>query len=98
MQKRGTIMPDVDERRLHARKDPDHLAFIYISDDSAAACALYIDLLQHAVFDDGDAGLLGRDVYKYFFTHSLSINSLYMNIATEITEYTEIEKEKVFTL
>jgi len=71
MQERRALVTDVHERRLHPRQHPDHPSFIYVSDDAAAARALYIDFLQHAVLDDRDAGFLRRYVYQDFFAHIL---------------------------
>ena len=62
VQERRALEPEVDKCGLHARQHARDPPLIYVSDDPAAAFALHEDLLQHAVFDQRDARLTGRDV------------------------------------
>ena len=70
VQERGAVQPDLDERRLHARHDPLHLALVDVADDAAAPAALDVQFLQHAVLDHGHAGLARGDVDQDFLGHA----------------------------
>ena len=59
VQERGALQADIDEGRLHARQHPGNPAFVDVADQSTAAGPLQKHLLQHAVFDDGRARLVG---------------------------------------
>ncbi len=72
MQEGGSSQADVDECCLHARQYAGHLALVNVADDATRARAFDMKLLQHTVFDDGDACLLRGDVYKDLFTHTSS--------------------------
>ena len=69
MQEGGALHANVHERRLHAGQYACHLALVDVADDAAVPRAFDMHLLQHAVFDDGDTGLLRRYVYEDFFAH-----------------------------
>ncbi|MNE12753.1 hypothetical protein D3C76_966830 [compost metagenome] len=47
---RCAVQADVDERRLHARQHPHHLAFVDVTDDATALGALDMHLLQYTIF------------------------------------------------
>ncbi len=69
MQERRAIQADLDERRLHPRHHPLHLALVQVADHAAAPTTLDVQFLQHAVLDDGDTGLAWRDIDQDFFAH-----------------------------
>ena len=62
VQERGALEADLDERRLHAGQDASDLAGVDVADPAALERALDVQLLDRAVLDDGDAGLLRRPV------------------------------------
>src|SRR5690606_29756535 len=62
MQERGTLQPDVDERRLHAGQHARDTSLVDIADEPATIGALDEDLLEHAVLDQRGAHLTGTDV------------------------------------
>jgi hypothetical protein len=69
MQKCGALQADIDECRLHARQHPGNPAFVDVADQSTAAGALQKHLLQHAVFDDGRARLVGGGIDQNLGAH-----------------------------
>ena len=73
VQERGALHADVDERRLHAGQDPRYAALVDIADQAAAAGALQKHFLQHAVFDDRGARLVGAGVDQNFSAHGLPV-------------------------
>src|SRR5262249_20251839 len=50
---------EIDERRLDARLDVDDAALVDVADVTLVAGPLDVQLFQDAVFQDGDAALLG---------------------------------------
>jgi hypothetical protein len=69
MQEPSAVQADIDESGLHARHHPLHPAFIDIANHAPARRAFDLQLLQHAVFDQGDAGFARSDVDQDFFGH-----------------------------
>ncbi len=67
MQECGSLQPDVDERRLHAGKNPRHAALVDIADQAALRGPFNVDLLQHAVLEQRGPHLARRHVDKNFF-------------------------------
>src|SRR6185436_6030364 len=64
------IQSDLDEGRLHSRQHAAYLAQINVADQAAAAAALDVQFLNHALLHYCDARLLRRDIDQYFFVHS----------------------------
>ncbi len=56
VQERGALETDVDKRSLHSGQHPRHSPFVDITDETAAAGALDVDLLQHIALDDRGPG------------------------------------------
>jgi hypothetical protein len=69
MQECGAIEPDVHERRLHPGHHALDLPFVDVADHATTPAALDVQLLQHAVFDDGDTGFARGDVDQDLFAH-----------------------------
>ncbi len=69
VQERGALQPQFDEGGLHARHYPLHAALVDIADHAAAARALDVQLLQHAVFDQRHACFPRGDVDQDFLGH-----------------------------
>ena len=69
MQERGALETYVDEGRLHARQHPVDPTLVDIPNQTPLRSALDEDLLQHAVFDDRNPGLLRRDVDQDLSAH-----------------------------
>ncbi len=67
VQEGGSLQPDIDERRLHARQYSQHATFEDVADRAAPHRALDIDLLQYAVLQQRCTHLAGRHVDQYFF-------------------------------
>src|SRR5690606_2827848 len=68
-QEGGAFEPDLDERGLHPRHHPLHLALVDVADHAATPAALDVQLLQHAVLDHRDAGFARGDVDQDLFAH-----------------------------
>src|SRR5262249_26964273 len=67
---------EIDERGLDARLDVDDAALVDIADVALVAGAFNVQLLQHAVFEDGNAAFFGlEDVDKHFLLHAFSFMS-----------------------
>ena len=63
---------EIDERGLNGRFEVDDLAFINIAGIALVAGPFDVQLLQDAVFDDGDPALLGLEhVDEHFFLHAV---------------------------
>ena len=62
VEKGGLVEADVHERRLHSREDPDHLAFVDVTDDSFLVLTLQVVLGNGPLLDQRDPGLLPRGV------------------------------------
>jgi len=75
VQERGTLHPDIDERRLHARQNPRYAAFVDIADQAAAVAAFQEYFLQHAVFDHRCARFVSARVDHDFSAHGLRARS-----------------------
>ena len=61
----------IDESGLNGGLKVDHLALVDISGIAFVAGSFDVQLLQDAVFDDGDTALLGlEDVDQHFFLHA----------------------------
>ena len=73
VQKCRAVARDVDERGLHARQHAHHAAHVNVAHQPASGSALDVQLLHHAVFDDGDAGFLRREVDEDFVAHGLGL-------------------------
>ena len=71
VQEGGTLQPDFDERRLHARHHPLHLALVDVAHHAAAPAAFDVQFLQHAVLDHRHAGLARGDVDQDLFRHGV---------------------------
>ncbi len=69
VQESGTLQADIDERRLHARQYPLHRTLVDIADQAVTRCALDVDFLRCAAFDQRHAGLLLTDIDENFGTH-----------------------------
>jgi hypothetical protein len=70
MQERGAREADLDERRLHAGQHARDAALVEVADDAAAARALDVHLLQHAVLEQRGARLARRDVDEDLDAHA----------------------------
>jgi hypothetical protein len=70
VQEGRAVEPDVDEGRLHAGQHARDLAEVDVADQPALERALHVQLLDGAMLDQGDAGLLGgpvdQDVLHFF--------------------------------
>ncbi|MNM69579.1 hypothetical protein D3C81_811770 [compost metagenome] len=71
VQERRALQPHFDERGLHARHHPLHLALVDVADHATAPTALDVQLLQHAVFDHRHACFARGDIHQNFFGHAL---------------------------
>lgn len=71
VQEGGLVHADVDEGRLHAGQHPADLALVDVADDAALGLTLHVHFLQQTVFDQGDPGFGGGDVYQQFYRHKL---------------------------
>ena len=69
MQKSRPLQADVDKGRLHARQHPRDLSKVDIAHQTTLQCALDMQLLEHAVFNHGNPGLLGSPIDQYIFLH-----------------------------
>ena len=69
VQESGPLQADIDEGRLHPRKDAADRALVDVADQTALLGALDVDLLQQAVLDDGHPRLAGRHIYQNLVTH-----------------------------
>ncbi len=70
MQETSFFQTNVDEGSLHSRQHAIDLAFIDITDYTATTLSLYANFLQSTIFDNGNPGLLWRDINQYFFTYT----------------------------
>src|SRR3546814_10061697 len=70
MEERGAVQADLDERRLHPRHHPLHIALVDVADHAARPAALDVQLLQHPVLDHRDAGFARGDVDQDFLAHA----------------------------
>jgi hypothetical protein len=62
---------EIDERRLDRRLEVNDLALVDVTGVTLVTRALDVQLLKHAVLDDGDAALLGLEhVDQHFFLHA----------------------------
>ncbi|MNV14097.1 hypothetical protein D3C71_1047710 [compost metagenome] len=71
VQERRALQPHFDERGLHARHHPLHLALVDVADHATAPTALDVQLLQHAIFDHRHAGFARGHIHQNFFGHVL---------------------------
>src|SRR5690606_28365070 len=67
----GPLEADLHEGRLHARHDPADPALVDVAGIASPAGALDVDLLEHAVLDQGDARFARGDVDQEFFGHGV---------------------------
>ena len=74
MQKGGTLQTDIDEGRLHPGQHAADPASIDIADQAALAGTLNMHLLQDAVLDEGDTGLLWGDIDQQLFAHKIQVS------------------------
>src|SRR3954469_9434 len=70
VQERGAIETDLDEHGLHTGHDALHAALVHVADVAALRCALDVDLLQHAIFDNGHPRLTRCDINQDFLAHT----------------------------
>ncbi|MNT38204.1 hypothetical protein D3C72_1743890 [compost metagenome] len=73
---RRAVQADVDERRLHPRQHPYHLALVDVADYAAALRALDMHLLQHTVLDYRHARLHRRDIDQNLFAHAVDLSQV----------------------
>ena len=76
VKKRIALKSDIDERRLHSRKNVHHLSFIYIADELIDIFAFHPEFFKKAVFHYTDFRAAGMHVYK---------NSLHFKISFAAT-------------
>ena len=69
VQETRPLHSDVHECGLHARKHPGDAALVDVADDPFGVGPLHDQLHQFAVFEHGDADLVGRRVDDHFFLH-----------------------------
>jgi hypothetical protein len=70
VQESGALQTDVDERRLHSRQHPGHLAQVHVAHQSALQRPLDVQFLDRAVFDDGHPGFLRRPIDQDVLLHT----------------------------
>ncbi len=70
VQERRAVQPDLDEGRLHSRQHPAYFAEVDVADQAAAADALDVQFLDHALLHHRNPRFLRRDVDQDFFVHS----------------------------
>ncbi|MCY1292713.1 hypothetical protein D9M70_419490 [compost metagenome] len=73
---RRAVQADVDERRLHPRQHPYHLALVDVADYAAALRALDMHLLQHTVLDYRHARFHRRDIDQNLFAHAVDLSQV----------------------
>src|SRR6185437_4103925 len=66
----GALQPDLDERRLHARQHARYAPLVEVAHQAAAAGALDVDLLHHAVLEQRGARLARGDVDQDLGAHA----------------------------
>ena len=69
VQEGGAFETDIDERRLHARQHPHHLAEVDVADDAATGGAFDVEFLGDAVLHQRDAGFLRVKLIRKLFGH-----------------------------
>ena len=69
MQKGGPLQTHINECRLHAWQNTGDFAQVNIADQAALKCAFDMQLLQYAVFHNGNPRLLRRPIDQYVFLH-----------------------------
>src|SRR5207249_11294589 len=73
VQKAVAADAEIDEGGLDARLDVDDAALVDVAHVALVAGALDVQLFQDAVFQDGDAALLGlQHVDQHFFFHAVT--------------------------
>jgi len=70
MQECGALQADFDERRLHARQHPAHLAEIDVAYQPAMGGAFQVDFLHHTFAHYRHARFLRGDVDQDIFSHA----------------------------
>jgi hypothetical protein len=66
---------EVRERRLDGRLEVDDLPLVNVAGVTLVTGPLQIELLEHAILDDGDAALLGlEDINEHLFFHAINLS------------------------
>jgi hypothetical protein len=83
VEERGARQPDLDERRLHARKHAAHATQIDVAHEPAARAALDVQLLDGTLLGHRHPRLLRGDVDQDLFIHAVPVRVPRFRISRE---------------